>query len=111
KVAGPSGPEVAGFVSTLAVHQPMASRVLSMAAGRRVDPLPPLEGAPADAAGLPGPAAVARIRADNPGARLGRLPPTQVLAWPGQKVAGLFTLGTSGPAAPPRRAGPGGGRR
>jgi hypothetical protein len=106
-IGGPGGPEVAGFVSTLPVHQPMASRVLSLAAGRRVDALHALEGDPADAAGLPGPAAVARIRADNPGARLGRLPPARVLAWPGQEVAGLFTLGAGGPATPPGSLGPG----
>ena len=104
--AGPSGPEVAGFVSTLAVHQPMASRVLSLAAGRRVDALDALEGDPAAASGLPGPAAVERIRADNLGARLGRLPPTRVLAWPGQEVAGLFTLGAGGPATAPGPLGP-----
>jgi hypothetical protein len=105
--AGPRGPEVAGFVSTLAVHQPMASRVLSLAAGRRVDALDALEGDPAAASGLPGPAAVERIRADNLGARLGRLPPTRVLAWPGQEVAGLFTLGAGGPATAPGPLGPG----
>ena len=106
--AGPRGPEVAGFVSTLAVHQPMASRVLSLAAGRRVDALHALEGDPAGASGLPGPAAIERIRADNPGARLGRLPPAEVLAWPGQEVAGLFTLGASGPATAPSPLGPSG---
>jgi hypothetical protein len=94
-------PEVAGFVSTLPVHQPMASRVLSLAAGRRVDALAALEDNPGDASGLPRPATVERIRADNPGARLGRLPPTRVLAAPGQEVAGLFTLGSSGPARAP----------
>ena len=100
-IGGPKEPEVAGFVSTLAVHQPMASRVLSLAAGRRVDALHALEGDPAGASGLPGPAAIERIRADNPGARLGRLPPAEVLAWPGQEVAGLFTLGASGLATAP----------
>ena len=105
--AGPRGPEVAGFVSTLAVHQPMASRVLSLAAGRRVDALDALEGDPAATSGLPGPAAVERIRADNLGARLGRLPPARVLAWPGQEVAGLFTLGAGGPATAPGPLGPG----
>jgi hypothetical protein len=104
---GPDRPEVAGFVSTLPVHQPLASRVLSLAAGRRVDALDALEGDPAAASGLPGPGAVERIRADNPGARLGRLPPTQVLASPGLEVAGLFTLGPSGPARPPGPLEPG----
>jgi hypothetical protein len=93
---GPAG--VAGFVSTLPVHQPLASRVLSLAAGRRVDALAALEDNPAAAAGLPDPATVARIRADNPGASLGRLPPTWVLAYPGLEVAGLFALGQTGPA-------------
>jgi hypothetical protein len=100
-VAARDRPAVAGFVSTLPVHQPMASRVLSVAAGRRVDALAALEGNPGDASGLPGPATVERIRADNPGARLGRLPPTRVLASPGQEVAGLFRLGASGPARAP----------
>src|SRR5829696_6403864 len=106
--AGSRAPEVAGFVSTLAVHQPMASRVLSLAAGRRVDALHALEGDPARASGLPGPAAIERTRADNPGARLGRLPPAEVLAWPGQEVAGLLTLGASGPATAPSPLGPSG---
>ena len=100
-------PEVAGFVSTLPVHQPMASRVLSLAAGRRVDALAALEDNPGDASGLPRPATVERIRADNPGARLGRLPPTRVLAAPGQEVAGLFTLGPTGPARAPEPLEPG----
>jgi hypothetical protein len=107
-IGGPGGPEVAGFVSTLAVHQPMASRVLSLAAGRRVDALDALEGDPAAASGLPGPAAIERIRADNPGARFGRLPPAEVLAWPGQEVAGLLTLGAGGPATAPGPLGPSG---
>jgi hypothetical protein len=108
--AGPRGPEVVGFVSTLPVHQPLASRVLSLAAGRRVDALDALEGDPAGASGLPGAATVERIRADNPGARLGRTPPTRVLAYPGQEVAGLFTLGPTGPAQPPGPLGPGSDR-
>jgi hypothetical protein len=100
-VTGSDRPQVAGFVSTLPVHQPMASRVLSLAAGRRVDALAALEDNPGEASGLPGPAAVERIRADNPGARLGRLPTARVLAAPGQELAGLFTLGPSGPAQAP----------
>ncbi|HTE71471.1 MAG TPA: hypothetical protein VK942_22420, partial [Actinomycetes bacterium] len=103
---GPAGPEVAGFVSTLPVHQPLASRVLSLAAGRRVDALAALEDDPAAASGLPGPATVERIRDDNPGARFGRLPPTRVLAYPGLEVAGLFALGPSGPARPASQLGP-----
>jgi hypothetical protein len=103
---GPAGPEVAGFVSTLPVHQPLASRVLSLAAGRRVDALAALEDDPAAASGLPGPATVERIRDDNPGARFGRLPPTRVLAYPGLEVAGLFALGPSGPARPAGPLGP-----
>ena len=105
---GPGRPAVAGFVSTLPVHQPMASRVLSLAAGRRVDALAALAGDPAAASGLPGPAAVERIRAHNPGARLGRLPPTRVLAAPGQEAAGLFTLGPDGAAQAPGPLRPGG---
>ena len=106
--AGGQRPQVAGFVSTLPVQQPLASRVLSLAAGRRVDALAALGDDP-DASGLPGPATVERIRADNPGARLGRLPPTRVLASPGQQVAGLFTLGPSGPAPAPEPLEPGDG--
>jgi hypothetical protein len=103
------GPGVggAGFVSTLPAHQPLASRLLSLAAGRRVDALDAVERAPAGAAGLPGPATVERIRADNPGARLGRLPPTRVLAAPGLEVAGLVALGPSGPPPPPGPLPPG----
>jgi hypothetical protein len=107
--AGP-GTGVGGFVSTLPVHQPLASRVLSLAAGRRVDALDAIEADPAAAAGLPGPATVERIRADNPGARFGRLPPTRVLAYPGLEAAGLFALGSSGPAPAPSPLGPGDGR-
>jgi hypothetical protein len=100
------GAGVAGFVSTLPVHQPLASRVLSLAAGRRVDALAAVEDNPG--AGLPDPATVDRIRADNPGVRLGRLPPTRVLAYPGLEAAGLFTLGPSGQAIPAGRLDPGG---
>jgi hypothetical protein len=107
--AGP-GTGVGGFVSTLPVHQPLASRVLSLAAGRRVDAMDALEADPAAASGLPGPAAVERIRADNPAARFGRLPTTRVLAYPGLEVAGLFALGPTGPAPAPSPLGPGGGR-
>jgi hypothetical protein len=93
-----------GFVSTLPEFEPLAARVLSLAAGRRVD---------AEAVrtrGLPGPAEVERLRADNPDARFGRLPPTRVLAWRGMEAAGLFTLGPSGPASPASPLGQGGGR-
>jgi hypothetical protein len=93
-----------GFVSTLPEFEPLAARVLSLAAGRRVD---------AEAVrtrGLPGPAEVERLRADNPDARFGRLPPTRVLAWRGLEAAGLFTLGPSGPASPASPLGQGGGR-
>jgi hypothetical protein len=104
---GPGAAGVVGFVSTLPVHQPLASRVLSLAAGRRVDALAALEDNPAAASGLPDPATVVRIRADNPGASLGRLPTTQVFAYPGLEVAGLFTLGQWGPATAAGPLGPG----
>jgi hypothetical protein len=94
---------VGGFVSTLPAHQPLASRVLSLAAGRRVDAKEALEASPAAGSGLPDPGTVQRIRADNPGARFGRLPPTRVLAAPGLEVAGLFALGPGGPASAPER--------
>jgi len=103
----PGRPEVAGFVSTLPVQQPLASRVLSLAAGRRVDAMDALEANPAAASGLPDPGTVERIRADNPSARFGRLPPTEVLAYPGLEAAGLFALGPSGPPRPPGPLGPG----
>ncbi|HEU4399987.1 MAG TPA: hypothetical protein VFU54_19385 [Actinomycetota bacterium] len=93
-----------GFVSTLPGWEPLAARVLSLAAGRRVD----AEAAPAQ--GLPGPAVVERLRADNPDARFGRLPPTRMLAWRGMEAAGLFTLGPSGPASPASPLGHSGGR-
>ena len=103
---GPGVP-VGGFVSTLPVHQPLASRVLSLAAGRRVDALDALEADPAAAGqGLPGPATVARIRADNPGARFGRLPPR-----PGCSPTPGWSMGCSRsaqrPGPPPGPLGPG----
>jgi hypothetical protein len=104
---GPGRAGVAGFVSTLPVHQPLASRVLSLAAGRRADAMDALEADPATASGLPGAATVERIRADNPGARFGRLPSTRVLTAPGLEVAGLFALGSSGPAPAPGALGQG----
>ncbi|HYY82725.1 MAG TPA: hypothetical protein VFD04_26570, partial [Actinomycetes bacterium] len=82
---------VAGFVSTLPEDQPDAARVLSLAAGRRVD-LPAGGVAPGD------PAAADRLRAANPDARFGGLPPLRVLAAPGAEAAGLLALGPSGPA-------------
>jgi hypothetical protein len=94
---------VVGFVSTLPDWQPLAARVLSLAASRRVN----AEALPAQ--GLPGPAEVERLRAGNPDARFGRLPPTRVLAWRGMEAAGLFALGPSGPASPADPLGPGGG--
>jgi hypothetical protein len=95
--------QVVGFVSTLPEWQPLAARVLSLAAGRRVD------AEAVRAQGLPGPAAVERMRAANPDARFGRLPPTRVLAWRGMEAAGLFTLGASGPASPASPLGQAGG--
>jgi hypothetical protein len=95
--------QVVGFVSTLPDWQPLAARVLSLAASRRVN----AEALPAQ--GLPDPAEVERLRAGNPDARFGRLPPTRVLAWRGMEAAGLFTLGPSGPASPADPLGPGGG--
>jgi hypothetical protein len=93
-----------GFVSTLPEFEPLAARVLSLAAGRRVD------AEAVRARGLPGSAEVERLRADNPDVRFGRLPLTRVLAWRGMEVAGLFTLGPSGPASPASPLGQGGGR-
>jgi hypothetical protein len=107
EAVGPGRAEVTGFISALPVHQPLASRVLSLAAGRRVDAMDALEADPAAASGLPGPTTVERIRADNPGARFGRLPSTRVLTAPGLEVAGLFALGASGPAPAPGSLGQG----
>jgi len=95
---------VVGFVSTLPEFEPLAARVLSLAAGRRVD------AEAVRARGLPGPAEVERLRAGNPDTRFGRLPPTRVLAWQGMEAAGLFTLGPSGPASPASPLGQVGGR-
>jgi hypothetical protein len=92
-----------GFVSTLPGWEPLAARVLSLAAGRRVD------AEAVRAPGLPDPAVVQRLRADNPDARFGRLPPTRVLAWRGMEAAGLFTLGPTGPAEPASPLGQRGG--
>jgi hypothetical protein len=107
EAVGPGRAEVTGFVSALPVHQPLASRVLSLAAGRRVDAMDALEADPAAVSGLPGPATVERIRTDNPGARFGRLPSTRVLTAPGLEAAGLFALGGSGPAPAPGSLGQG----
>jgi hypothetical protein len=93
---GAEGQRVTGFVSTLPPDQPFAARVLSLAAGRRVD-ADALQ-APGGSSPLPDPAAVQRLRAGNPDVRFGRLPPTRVLAWPGMEAAGLFALGPAGPA-------------
>jgi hypothetical protein len=93
---GAEGQRVTGFVSTLPPDQPFAARVLSLAAGRRVD-ADALQ-APGGDSPLPDPAAVQRLRADNPDVGFGRLPPTRVLAWPGMEAAGLFALGPAGPA-------------
>ena len=72
-------------------------------------PWPPWRATRRAASGLPGPAAVERIRADNPGARLGRLPPTtRVLAYQGQEVAGAAH---PGPERGRRRAQPARARR
>jgi hypothetical protein len=96
---------VVGFVSTLPEFQPLAARVLSLAAGRRV-----VDAEAIATQGLPDPAAIQRLRAANPDARFGRLPPSRVLAWRGMEAAGLFTLGGSGPATPAEPLGPGSDR-
>jgi hypothetical protein len=96
---------VVGFVSTLPEFQPLAARVLSLAAGRRV-----VDAEAVRAQGLPTPGEVERLRADNPDARFGRLPATRVLAWQGMEAAGLFTLAASGPASPASPLGQRGGQ-
>ncbi|HKE99488.1 MAG TPA: hypothetical protein VKG45_11220 [Actinomycetes bacterium] len=90
-------PVTVGLVSTLPPDASLASRVLSLGAGRRVD-------ARALTAGT-SPAAVARLRGDNPDAELGGLPPVRVLADPDLERAGV--LGLAGPAGTgPARAEP-----
>jgi len=96
-------PATVGFVSTLPGYESLAARVLSLAAGRRVD------ARAVEGQALPGPDALGRLRAVNPDARFGRLPPTRVLAWRGMEAAGLFTLGASGPASPASPLGQRGG--
>jgi hypothetical protein len=96
-------PATVGFVSTLPGYESLAARVLSLAAGRRVD------ARAVEGQALPGPEALGRLRAVNPDARFGRLPPTRVLAWRGMEAAGLFTLGASGPASPASPLGQRGG--
>lgn len=97
-------PAAVGFVSTLPGYESLAARVLSLAAGRRVD------ARAVEGQALPGPEALGRLRAVNPDARFGRPPPTRVLAWRGMEAAGLFTLGASGPASPASPLGQRGGR-
>jgi hypothetical protein len=93
---GSGAASVAGFVAALPADAPLAARVLSLAAGHRVEV--PTGGIP-----LADPAAADRLRAANPDARLGRLPTTRVLAEPGMEAAGLLALGASGPAPAPAR--------
>src|SRR6266536_2457727 len=100
------GPVTAGLVSTLPADASLPDRVLSLAAGRRVD-----AGALAGGGGSAGadPAAVERMRAGNPDATFGGLPPTRVLAAPSLEAAGLLALGSSGappPATPLQGGGP-----
>jgi hypothetical protein len=90
-------PVTVGLVSTLPADASLASRVLSLAAGRRVD-------ARALAAGA-SPEAVARLREDNPDAELGGLPAPSVHADPG--LEGVGVVGLAGPAGSgPARAEP-----
>src|SRR5262245_25108192 len=96
-VAAAGRPVTVGLVSTLPPDASLASRVLSLGTGRRVD-------ARALTAGT-SPAAVARLREDNPDAELGGLPPVRVLADPDLERAGV--LGLAGPAGTgPARAEP-----
>jgi hypothetical protein len=100
-VAGRHGaPVTAGLVSTLPPDASLEDRVLSLAAGREADAagLQFPEEAPADV----GVAAADNLRAANPDARFGGLPPIRVLAEPGMAAAGLLALGATG--APPQAA-------
>ena len=93
-------------MSTSPVQQPLASRVLSLAAGRRVDAMDALEANPAAAWDcLPGHGG--RIRADNPSARLGGLPEPRCWLTPGWRRLGCSPSGRAGPAPAPGTLGPG----
>lgn len=96
---GHGGTATAGLVSTLPADASLPDRVLSLAAGRPVD-----AGALEGTAGEPGSdgGAVDRMRAANPDASFGGLPPTRVLAAPGLEAAGLLAIGSAG--APPAAA-------
>ncbi|HEX8858222.1 MAG TPA: hypothetical protein VGC06_03855, partial [Actinomycetes bacterium] len=99
-VAGRHGsPVTAGLVSTLPAGVPLEDRVLSLAAGRQVhaDGLRVNEEAPDDV----GVAAADRLRAANPDADFGGLPPPRVLAEPGMAATGLLALGAAGAPPPP----------
>lgn len=100
------GPVTAGLVSTLPADASLEDRVLSLAAGREVDAAGLR--APAAAPGDGGVAAADRMRAANPDAVFGGLPPTRVLAEPGMAAAGLLAVGAAG-APPPAAALPASG--
>src|SRR4029450_8958398 len=104
EVAGSDRPEVAGFVSTLPVHQPLASRVLSLAAGRRVNALDALEADPAAGSGGPGRAA----GGGGPRRALGAARAAHREADPGRHPRGPPGPSPADPGA--RRPGAGGGR-
>jgi hypothetical protein len=100
-VRGRSETIAAGLVSTLPRDASLAERVLSLAAGRRVD-----AGA---VAGGTDPGAIARMRAANPDAHFGGLPQVRVVAASGLEAAALIGLGPTGdppPVAPLEVTGP-----
>ncbi|HYT25690.1 MAG TPA: hypothetical protein VEP73_04300 [Actinomycetota bacterium] len=83
-------PAAAGLVTTLPAGAPLAARVLSLAAGHRVD------------AGGTDPASVDRFRAANPDGCYLDLPPADVAAAPGLEAARLLAVRATGTPPPPR---------
>jgi hypothetical protein len=89
--AGRGGPLTAGLLATLPAEAPLADRVLSIAAARRV------RGADAD------PARLDRFRAATPQGCYLRLPPVEVAAAPGMRDAGLLAVRERGTPPPAGR--------
>ncbi len=91
-VRGRSETIAAGLISTQPGDASLATRVLSLASGRQIDA--------AALAGGTDPAAIERMRAANPDARLGGLPQVRVVAASGLEAAALIGLGPTGEPPP-----------
>ncbi len=87
---GHGGPLTAGLLATLPGEAPLADRVLTMAAAKRV------RGADAD------PARLDRFRAATPEGCYRRLPPVEVVAATGMDDVGLLGVRDRGTPPPPR---------